>query len=33
MGRMGRMEFTGAFDGFILPILPILFLFSNSPSG
>ena len=33
MGRMGRMEFTRAFDGFILPILPILFLFSNSPSG
>jgi hypothetical protein len=30
---MGRMEFTGTFDGFILPILPILFLFSNSPSG
>ena len=30
MGRMGKMEFTGTFDGFILPIL---FLFSNSPSG
>jgi hypothetical protein len=27
------MEFTGTFDGFILPIIPILFLFSNSPSG
>jgi len=33
MGRMGRMEFTGTFDGYILPIIPILFLFSNSPSG
>jgi hypothetical protein len=33
MGRMGRMEFTMTFDGFILPIIPILFLFSNSPSG
>jgi hypothetical protein len=30
---MGRMEFTGTFDGFIIPILPILFLYSNSPSG
>jgi hypothetical protein len=30
---MGRMEFIGTFDGFILPILPILFFFSNSPSG
>jgi hypothetical protein len=30
---MGRMEFIGTFDGFILPIIPILFLFSNSPSG
>ena len=30
---MGRIEFTETFDGFILPILPILFLFSNSPSG
>jgi len=27
------MEFNGTFDGFILPIIPILFLFSNSPSG
>jgi len=27
------MEFIGTFDGFILPIIPILFLFSNSPSG
>ncbi len=30
---MGRMEIIGEFDGFILPIIPILFLFSNSPSG
>jgi hypothetical protein len=30
---MERMEFTGAFDSFILPINPILFLFSHSPSG
>jgi hypothetical protein len=30
---MGRMEFIGTFDGFILPIIPILFLFSNPPSG
>jgi len=27
------MEIIGEFDGFILPIIPILFLFSNSPSG
>jgi hypothetical protein len=30
---MGRMEFTRTFDGFILPIIPILFLFSNSSGG
>jgi hypothetical protein len=33
MGRMGRMEFNGTFAGFILPILPILFLFWNSLCG
>jgi hypothetical protein len=30
---MGRMGFTGTFAGFILPIIPILFLFSNPPNG
>jgi hypothetical protein len=33
MGRMGRMEFTEKLCVFILPILPILFLLPDSPSG